>query len=187
LNRYYDYLNIRAIYKLGAAHQANDFRLYFVFSYIKLINSFFGLQQRDVSITKKLIDSDGKIIIDDFKYFFDLMGHMNLASQLTSSWDFSYHQYNYLLNDKYVSLALYNYTSLGYFYSGRVNYAKFMKRKRNRFVNFSNFAVCDLLNTLLRNRIVLARPVRKYSPDSLLHDVFFEGQDFKHSLLFEAV
>jgi len=93
----------------------------------------------------------------------------------------------YLIDERYVSSLLYHYTSISYFFSGRTNLNLFFLRKAQPFKKLSNFAIFDVLSILVNTNIRFSSASIMVKDESILRDVLFESQDFKHSFTFEIV
>jgi heme/copper-type cytochrome/quinol oxidase subunit 2 len=86
-----------------------------------------------------------------------------------------------------VSLSLFHYTSVGYFFSGRLSKSRFFVRKARIFRNLSHFAIFDVMSVFIKKVTKFTSVSPRFRDDSILRDVLFESQDFRHSFMFEIV
>jgi hypothetical protein len=84
-------------------------------------------------------------------------------------------------------MSLYHYTSIGYFFNGRINRSNFFLRRIRPFRNVSNFAMFDVLGIFLDKNYKFSPSPRRFRKDSILRDALFESQEFRHSFAFELV
>jgi len=82
---------------------------------------------------------------------------------------------------------IHHYTAVGYFFSGQVNTSQFYLRKIKSFRNTSNFAIIDILSIFNNANIKIPSTSSTIKEDSILRDILFESQDFRHSFTFELV
>jgi len=101
-------------------------------------------------------------------------------------WHFTQSDYEYFINDRYISAMLYHYTSTAYFFSGRINHNLYFTRQQRSLRASNIFALSDILVLLSPSLTFFQNPYR-FNYNSILYDTFFESQDFKHSLKFEFI
>lgn len=184
---YYYCVDLREIYKLGVVGEITDFTYYLLNWYISKVNWFFGFQDMNVIFSSSLKDVEGKSLFDDEIFLFDTQVLNNCVLDFLNNWDLSFNDVDYLVNDRYVSTLVYHYTANAYFFNGRVDISAFFLRKTRPFNQLSNFALFDIVNTMVDKGIYLPQPTTVFTYDSILRDTFFEAQNFKHSLSFEFI
>lgn len=161
-------------------------------AYLSFIEFIFGLKfvTRYVEYLP-IFDINGKLLFDD-EEFFDAKNKYTFytAMFLAFKEDFTLESAEYVINDKYVSSSIYNYTVQGYFLNGQVNNNSYYVKKNLNFLSISNFSIIDITNILFNAQIEL--PVLEYDkvflkPSNLLLNELLEEQEFKHSLSFELI
>lgn len=131
LNIYSDCVNVKELYNLGVINELGDVTIYFITSYINLINFIFGIQSFDVLYSAIFLDRDGKIFFNDEIQFFDSQIKNNSVADIVTQWDVSYERLEMLMNDRFVSLVTFHYITPAYFFNGRVDVSAFLSRKWN--------------------------------------------------------
>jgi hypothetical protein len=63
----------------------------------------------------------------------------------------------------------------------------FFFRKVQPFKNLSDFAIFDVISLLLTDKVKFSSASIMVKDTSILRDVLFDSQDFKHSFTFEIV
>jgi len=82
---------------------------------------------------------------------------------------------------------LYHYTSLAYFFSGRINTSLYFNRQQRSLRSSNVFALNDVLLLFSPSSLTFFNTSYRFNYNSILFDTFFESQDFKHSLKFEFI
>ena len=150
------------------------------------------------------LDIDGRFFLSDEHYLFDSTMRLslndvndifNLSSSSSiftkSNFDNILCRQKYFIEDRYVSYMVYHYTANSFFFNGRSSYNQLLNRKRSSRGLDNNLGLTSLfsysLNIKWTPSLVNNTNIYINDSDSILSDVFFESQDFKHSTLFEFI
>jgi len=150
------------------------------------IDFIFG-SQLQLADSNQGLDIEGKSLFQNEKYLFGTNIFSYSIFDIIRDWHFAYSDFEYFVEDRYISTILYHYTSSAYFFSGRINTNLYFNRQQRSLRSFNAFALNDILLLFSPSFVTFFQSPYRFNYNSILYDTFFESQDFKHSLKFEFI